>query len=114
MSKWYNFVTFDIIGDMCFGESFGQLESGDYHTWLSNLFGAIKSARFIVIAIIYQPLLTILFALMSVFPFLAKSRIEHEQFCAQKTKKRLETETDRKDFMSYVCIFSTSSFSAAY
>ena len=26
--KWYNFTTFDIIGELSFGESFGCLEAG--------------------------------------------------------------------------------------
>lgn len=31
MVKWYNFTTFDLIGDMAFGESFGSLDSDGYH-----------------------------------------------------------------------------------
>jgi hypothetical protein len=42
MARWYNFLTFDVIGDLCFGESFGALESGEYHVWMENLFGGIK------------------------------------------------------------------------
>ena len=29
--KWYNFITFDVIGDLSFGESFGYLDRGDIH-----------------------------------------------------------------------------------
>ncbi len=28
MTKWYNYITFDIIGELAFGEPFGCLESG--------------------------------------------------------------------------------------
>ena len=28
MVKWYNFFTFDLIGDLAFGESFGSLNDG--------------------------------------------------------------------------------------
>ena len=28
MTKWYNYFTFDIIGELAFGESFGCLETG--------------------------------------------------------------------------------------
>jgi len=28
MVKWYNFFTFDVIGDLAFGESFGSLNDG--------------------------------------------------------------------------------------
>ena len=31
MVKWYNYTTFDIIGDLSFAESFGCLENSKYH-----------------------------------------------------------------------------------
>jgi cytochrome P450 len=30
--SWYNYVTFDIIGELAFGEAFGSLESGKHRT----------------------------------------------------------------------------------
>lgn len=33
IAAWYNFATFDIIGDLYFGESFGNLENGTYTEW---------------------------------------------------------------------------------
>ncbi|TLS22254.1 uncharacterized protein PpBr36_10073 [Pyricularia pennisetigena] len=42
MMSWLNFLTFDIIGDLSFGESFGSLERGGYHFWVSNIFLAAK------------------------------------------------------------------------
>jgi cytochrome P450 len=41
--RWLNFVTFDIIGDLSFGESFGCLESGDFHFWIKVIFDAVKA-----------------------------------------------------------------------
>jgi hypothetical protein len=102
LAKWYNFLTFDIIGDMCFGESFGALESGEYHVWMSNLFQGVKYARFLSIATFYEPLLTIMKGLIKLSPSIAKAKVEHEQFCALKTAQRLDLKTERKDFMSYV------------
>ena len=32
---WYNFTTFDVLGDLCFAESFHCLEKGDNHPWVS-------------------------------------------------------------------------------
>lgn len=40
MVKWYNLTTFDILGDLAFGESFGGLESSEYHYWVSTIFQA--------------------------------------------------------------------------
>jgi len=34
---WYNFTTFDVLGDLCFGDSFHCLEKGDNHPWVSAL-----------------------------------------------------------------------------
>jgi len=31
---WYNWTTFDIIGDLTYGESFGCLESNENHAWM--------------------------------------------------------------------------------
>lgn len=35
---WYNFTTFDVLGDLCFGDSFHCLEEGDNHPWVSEPF----------------------------------------------------------------------------
>lgn len=41
--KWFNFITFDVIGDLSFGESFGCLENGEYHFWIKMIFEAVKA-----------------------------------------------------------------------
>lgn len=42
MVAWYNFTTFDIIGDLAFGEPFDCLKNSEYHEWVSILFNAVK------------------------------------------------------------------------
>lgn len=44
MIRWYNFTTFDIIGDLAFGESFGCLDTSDYHFWVSVIFSHFGTA----------------------------------------------------------------------
>ncbi|KAI0845098.1 cytochrome P450 [Daldinia vernicosa] len=34
MRDWYNWTTFDVIGDLGFGRSFGCLEGSGYHPWV--------------------------------------------------------------------------------
>ncbi|OJJ77740.1 hypothetical protein ASPBRDRAFT_202658 [Aspergillus brasiliensis CBS 101740] len=49
MVKWYNLTTFDLIGDLAFGEPFGGLEASEYHHWVSTIFRFIQAlslARF--------------------------------------------------------------------
>lgn len=105
LTRWYNFLTFDVIGDLCFGESFNALESGDYHFWMSNLFQGIKYARFLSIATFYEPAKTILKLVVKFIPSIQRGRSEHQRFTLLKTEKRLDAKTDRKDFMSYVSPF---------
>ncbi|KAA8576391.1 hypothetical protein EYC84_006522 [Monilinia fructicola] len=56
MTKWYNWVTFDIFGDLCFGESFQCVEKVSHHPWVSTLFDSMKLAS-LTMATRRQPLL---------------------------------------------------------
>ncbi|TLD09770.1 hypothetical protein PspLS_11616 [Pyricularia sp. CBS 133598] len=42
MIKWFNYVSFDIIGDLSFADSFNALQSREGHPWISNMFNGIK------------------------------------------------------------------------
>lgn len=43
MVEWFNFATFDVIGDLAFGEPFGCLENSTYHPWVALVFLGMKS-----------------------------------------------------------------------
>ncbi|KAI0391864.1 cytochrome P450 [Xylariaceae sp. FL0594] len=38
---WFNLATFDIIGSLAFGESFGGVKSGEVHPWITRIITAI-------------------------------------------------------------------------
>jgi cytochrome P450 len=38
ISDWYNYTTFDIIGDLTFGEPFGCLKESNYDEWIKSIF----------------------------------------------------------------------------
>lgn len=42
MAAWLNFASFDIIGDLTFGESFHAMENGEYHWWMATIFKSFK------------------------------------------------------------------------
>ncbi|KAL2786718.1 cytochrome P450 [Aspergillus keveii] len=42
MVKWYDYTTFDTIGELAFGDSFGCLALGEPHLWIDSLFDDIK------------------------------------------------------------------------
>ncbi|RYP71152.1 hypothetical protein DL769_004740 [Monosporascus sp. CRB-8-3] len=48
MEAWYNYTTFDVVGDLVFGHSFGCLESVEYHPWISFIMGTVRSGAAIV------------------------------------------------------------------
>ncbi len=65
---WYNFTTFDILGDLCFGELFRALDNGQYHSWVANIFRSMKFARMFRVFRAYPLLGKFIFAALKVFP----------------------------------------------
>ncbi|ELR05414.1 hypothetical protein VC83_03574 [Pseudogymnoascus destructans] len=99
MVSWYNWTTFDLIGDLAFGESFGCLENCTYHPWISMLFSTIKAGAFLSSLKRYG----IKWMMVVLVPRgLLKSRSENLQLTKQKVMKRLEQGTSRPDFMSHI------------
>ncbi|KAF4761614.1 hypothetical protein N7455_002375 [Penicillium solitum] len=100
MSQWYNFTTFDIIGDLAFGEPFDCLRESQYHPWVKIVFVSMK------VMALSRPLL--------VYPFLApivrrllpkrltKMREKSFALATNKVHRRLETKVERPDFMTYI------------
>jgi len=103
MLKWYNFTTFDIIGDLVFGEPFNCLSNSNYHPWVDAIFGAIKSGTQDV-ALMKMPWIRWLLALMVSKEDLQK-RIDNKAMSKEKTNRRLAlgpAPNGRKDIMTYV------------
>jgi cytochrome P450 len=101
LTRWLNFTTFDIIGDLCFGESFGSLKNEDYNFWVANIFKGLKIARMFRVFRAYPIVGVPIFCLLKLFPQLARARQKHEQYTIDKTARRLNAESNRKDFMRY-------------
>lgn len=100
MAPWFNFTTFDIFGDLGFGESFDCLENSRYHPWVALLFNSVKAASYVA-AVRFYPLFYWL--LMKCIP---KSLIEmqrkHFHQIVAKVQRRLNWELERPDIMSHV------------
>ncbi len=98
MTDWLNFFTMDVIGDLAFGEPFGCLKTGEYHTWVRTLFNYLKGMS-LAAAPRYYPSVEFLF--MKLIP---KSVIEgqrqHTQYANKMINRRLDLKTDRPDFMT--------------
>jgi len=48
IEAWFNWTTFDVTGDLVFGQSFRCLESADYHPWIEFMFMALRSGSILV------------------------------------------------------------------
>jgi cytochrome P450 len=98
MMKYFNFTTFDITGDLTFGESFGSLVSEDYDHWIANIFRVIRLVCVIQVMRCYG---LAAHKLLRAIPTLFKGMEAHEKYTTDKMTKRLGRKTDRKDFMRY-------------
>ena len=102
--SWYNYLTFDIIGDLAFGESFGALKTGNEHEFVRTIFQGFKFTRFIRVARNYPLLKFLLLVVTKLFPAIGQSRKTIMEFAAQKVRARTANGSDRKDFTTYVSI----------
>ncbi|KAL2036677.1 hypothetical protein N7G274_010548 [Stereocaulon virgatum] len=96
--KWYNWMTFDIIGDLSFGQSFACLETQMYHPWVETIFGNLKGITFMGACNRFT-------ILQHILPFLIPKRIkqmiqDHWAATTANVDRRLKHGTDRPDFMS--------------
>lgn len=101
--EWLNFTTFDIIGDLTFGESFGSLQNSDYHPWVLNFFNGFR-ADAMVRACRYYPLLGT--PLVKLFGGKRAKVGEKQRALAQsKSLARMSLGREpkgRRDFMTYM------------
>ena len=100
--SWYNFTTFDLVGDLAFGESFNCLEDSKYHSWVSMLFEGIKMA-------VYASSVTDVLgpASLKILPMLLptkmlKSMKTKNALVREKVARRLSSDKERPDFTSYI------------
>lgn len=92
-------TSFDIFGDLGFGESFDCLQTSKYHPWIALLFNSVKAAS-VLTAVRYYPLLRLLLE-KCVPPSLKKIKNSHYQKIVDKVNRRLNWEIDRHDIMSH-------------
>jgi cytochrome P450 len=88
MVKLYNFTTFDVMGDLTFGEPLHMLSQGKYDPWVSIIFAFVKSGTRMSIMRHY-PLLEKAFKAM-IPKSLTQKQMDHFNFSQDRVTKRLE------------------------
>jgi cytochrome P450 len=100
VSAWFNYTTFDITGDLMFGESFGCLRDSRLHPWIALTFDAVKAWAYIG-AISQFPMLEYLLYKLVPQSILQKE-IDHFNLSVEKVNKRIEMGSERHDIMSNI------------
>ncbi|CAG7916018.1 unnamed protein product [Penicillium olsonii] len=97
ISDWYNFTTFDIIGDLAFGEPFGCLQGSDLDGWIKGIFDAGRLGILLQTLSFYP---VVKRALLSMAPASMKEAHEkHRRLTQQKMERRMEKEEGRPDLI---------------
>lgn len=97
LSDWYNFTTFDIIGDLAFGEPFGCLKNSTYHEWIKTIFQSGRLATILQMLTFVPHLKKFLLGLA---PKSARDGFERQkQLLHEKMKRRIENVQERPDLI---------------
>ncbi|KAF2799643.1 benzoate 4-monooxygenase cytochrome P450 [Melanomma pulvis-pyrius CBS 109.77] len=100
MVKFWNFATFDIMGDLTFGEPLDLLVNSEYTPWVYAMIGHVKSIS-LMHAIARWPILAA--GMKALLPAsIKKLREDHFNFCVERVEKRIALKTARPDFWSLI------------
>ncbi|KAJ3519244.1 hypothetical protein NM208_g14199 [Fusarium decemcellulare] len=101
VTRWFNFFTFDLIGELAFGDPFYSLEKSDYHPWVTMLFQGIKGVAKLKFLNHYPLLRPLIYLLMDKRDIQVKQ--ETTRLAESKAEKRVAQGADaRKDFLTYI------------
>lgn len=98
LTKQQQFFTFDVMGDLVFGQAFDCLANWGYHPWVEVMFNSIKAGAFLRAAS-HWPILMALKTYM-IPPALRKQRIEQQARTKEKADQRRSIEDGRLDLIS--------------
>ena len=101
--RWFNYTTFDIVGDLSLGESFGCLAESRYHGWVEILFTQFKLAS-IFVALRFYGLDKMVRKIVP--KSMVQKRLEHARIANDRIKNRHDqgasTGAQKPDFMAYI------------
>jgi cytochrome P450 len=100
MLQWFMWTTFDIVGDLAFGESFGCLESQRGHPWVQTMLDGFAAGMLISTIRRYLPLEL---AMRMVPRKLMDQRVAHHEFAKGTVRRRMQRGAGhRPDFIAYI------------
>lgn len=100
MLDMFQFTTFDIMGDLTFGQPLGLLENGQYSDWVRHVFDAVKVIP-VVQLIQYYPVLSFLFKRLEP-RFVTEMKYNHFKHSADRVDLRLKYGSEKPDIWNLV------------
>ena len=100
LADWFNWTTFDVIGDLSFGESFNCLKDTRYHPWVSMIFDSLRLVVLTSVTMRFPPLQRLL--KIYVPKRATQAREEVQALATEKVERRMNTKTTRPDFLAYI------------
>ncbi|KAF4981105.1 hypothetical protein FDECE_17751 [Fusarium decemcellulare] len=98
ISAWLNWTTFDIMGELSFGEPFGCLKNQEFHPWVKIIFDMVRATAILGGLRRYPGAQRIADFLIPAGKKELPAR--HQQMTDEKVQRRLTLDTDRPDFMT--------------
>ncbi|KAI0163984.1 benzoate 4-monooxygenase cytochrome P450 [Xylariaceae sp. FL1272] len=97
----FEMLTFDIIGDLAFGESFGAIESAEPHPWIAIILGALKQGALVDVFKRFPTVGKILsIILRPQIQKLTRDTSSNEDMAIDLVQRRMGKESPRKDFLT--------------
>lgn len=98
--EWYNYTTFDLIGDLCFGQAFHSLQNMEHHPWVANIFKGLKFVTLISALCYFPPANSVA---KWCAPRFVKDKIRQSlEFTVKRIDWRMQQKTERPDIMAYI------------
>ncbi|KAH8896097.1 cytochrome P450 [Thozetella sp. PMI_491] len=111
LTELFNFITFDIVGEMAFGHSLGQLECGKYTPWMAKIFRTLRVLPFLQM-IHYYPLVQTIFDLIE--PKFVTAMRSDFQHTTSRVDKRICESSEKSDMWNLILEDGTLSLDEIY
>ncbi|RGP77130.1 hypothetical protein FLONG3_4645 [Fusarium longipes] len=100
MCRLFNFATFDVMAELCFGDHLNLLAKNEYSPWVASIFGSLEMLP-IASIINYYPIINALFTRFEP-KSLIQQRVTHFKHSAERVNRRLEKGSDQPDIWNLV------------
>lgn len=108
MVHWFNFTTFDVIGDLSFGESLEMLKNGVWSKYLATIFGVVQFGAIQRAVRGFFPLTWKAWLKLLTPKRILEDRMFVYGLAKERLARRMAHDTDRYDFGKIYSIKSTT------